>query len=159
MASRFLAGFGSTGTWLVPLDQCTDPVGVAGSQVRAPDHRPGADPEVIQTCTDESCDAPLSSLPILHLVASRVPQERRHVVFAIGEVGLRIDRHELIASAKDVVMVKVTMHQPVPERIELGEELAGERNELASVAVRAVERALNLWRNRAERGSRTAPQL
>ena len=57
------------------LDQCPDPVRVVWPQVRAPDHRPGADPEVIQTCGDKCCDSPLSPLPILHLVAARVPQE------------------------------------------------------------------------------------
>src|SRR6266853_1864999 len=136
LASRFLTGFGSTGAWLLWRDQCPDSIGVVWAQVRAPDHRPRADSEVTQARTDESCDAPLSSLPILHLVAERVPQERRHIVFAIGEVGLRIDRHELIASPKDVVVVKVTMHQPLRGRIELGEEMAGKRNELAPIAIR-----------------------
>src|SRR5258708_27247596 len=125
------------GTWLGPLDPCTDPVGATGWQVRAPEPRPRADPDVIQACGDKGRDAPLSPPPILHRVASRVPQERRHIVFAIGEVRLRIDRHELIASAKDVVMVKVTMHQPVPDRIGLRQGLRAERTALPSVALRA----------------------
>src|SRR5207237_6253484 len=58
---------------LVRLDQRSDRAGEVRPQVRAPDHRPGADPEFIQTCRDKSCDAPLSPLPIFHLVASRVP--------------------------------------------------------------------------------------
>src|SRR5439155_20328423 len=71
---------------------------------------------------------------------------------------LGIDRHELIASTKDVVVVKVTVHQPLRHRIELGEQLASERSELAPLSIRIVEPPLYLSRYRPERRSRTTPQ-
>ena len=55
-------------------------------------------------------------------------------------------------------MVEVTVHEPLHARLELGEQLARERNELAALALRVVEPALNLGRNRAERRSHTTPQ-
>ena len=53
-------------------------------------------------------------------------------------------------------MVKVTVHQPGRGRVELGEKVAGERNELPILSVRVVEPPLNLGRNRPERRSRPA---
>src|SRR5258708_1648233 len=144
---------------LSKLDQCLDPVGDVGPQIRGPDHRPRANPKVVQTRRDKRRDASLGLLAVLHLVADRVPEERRHVVFAIGEIRLWIYRDEPIALAEDVVMVEVAVHYPIRARVELGEQLARERNQLAAGVLRAVEPAPNLGHNRPERRSRRAPQL
>jgi hypothetical protein len=79
-------------------------------------------------------------------VAERIPEKRGQIVLAISEVRLWIDRYEAPALSKDVVMVEVAVHKPVGRRIELGEELACERNELTTLALRPIEPTRDLGR-------------
>ena len=140
-------------------EQRADPLRVVrlAAEVRAPDHRPGADPEVVEAQGDERLDPALASGPVLEAVAERVPEERRHVVLAFGEVGLGVDRDEARTVAKNVVVVEVAVHDPVGPRAEFGEEVAGERDELAAFSFCAVEPAVDLGLDRPKRPSCRPP--
>src|SRR5258708_39951648 len=97
------------------MEQRADPLGVLGiaPEVRAPDDCPRTDPEVVEACGDECCDPALGPGPVLEVIANRIPEERRHVVLPVREVGLRVDRDEARSVAKDVVVAKAAGPQPV----------------------------------------------
>src|ERR1700686_3257327 len=131
---------------------------MARPQVRAPDHRPRSDPKVFQARCNERSDALLRLLAVFHPVTARVPEERGHVVLAIGEVGLRIDRDEQIAAAKDVVVVEVTVYEPIRARVELGKQITRKRTELPACELGIAKPARRLGCYRPKRRTPSAPQ-
>jgi hypothetical protein len=58
-------------------EQRADPPGVVGfaAQIRAPDHRPGSDPEIVEAQGHERRDPALGHGLVLEAVAERVPEE------------------------------------------------------------------------------------
>ena len=103
-------------------------------------------------------DAPLRLLTILHPIEHRIPEERGQVILAIGEIWLGIDGNPALSGSKDVVVMEVAVHQPLRGWVERGEELARQRHQLATLALRGVEPARNLGRYWAERRAGTTPQ-
>jgi hypothetical protein len=126
-------------------------------EVGVADHCPRADSEVVETQGDERRDPLLGLGLVFEAVAERVPEERGYVVLAFGEIRLRVDRDEACTVAKDVVVVEVAVYDPVGARGELGEEVAGERDELAAFSFCAVEPVVDLGRDRSEWRSCRSP--
>src|ERR1019366_4946389 len=116
------------------------------------------DAKIIESRVHERGDAPLGLRAVRQSIPDRIPEKRRYVVLAISEVGLGIDRDVALAGAKDVVVVKVAVHEPVAGAADLREELAGERHELAALALRFVEPTRHFRLDRAKRGRGRPPQ-
>src|SRR5260370_28261815 len=93
-----------------------------------------------------------------HQVAACDPEERWHVLSAIGEIWLWIYRDEPNALAEDVVMVEVAVHERIGAWVELREQLTRERNQLTALVLRVLEPSPNLGQNRPERRSHKPPQ-
>src|SRR5438105_9653998 len=152
-------GVGNVKTELL-VEQRTDPLGAIRlpPEIRASDHRPGANPVVVEAQGDEGRDPAFGPGPVFEAVADRVPEERGNVVLPVREVRLGVDGDEAGTVAKDVVVVEVAVYQPVGLRADPGQEVAGERDEPAALLFGSVKPRLNLGLDRTERPSRGSPK-
>ena len=96
---------------------------------------------VAQAGGDKRRDSVLDQLAIVEVVANRVPQKRRHVVFAIGQIRLGVNCEEAVTMTQDVVVVKVPVDDPIGAAAELSEQVASERDKLAALALSPIEPA------------------
>src|SRR5579863_10078809 len=56
------------------------------SKVRTSNHRPRANSKFVEARLGECSDPTLGLCQVAHVVVNRIPEKRRHVVLAIGEV-------------------------------------------------------------------------
>src|ERR1019366_2514055 len=100
-------------------------------EVRAADHGPGAESEVVEPGVDESCDAPLGPRAVDRPVGHGVVQARIHVVLASCEIGLGVYRDVASFVAQHVVVMEVAVHEPVTPRLQIVVKPPGKQQQTA----------------------------